>query len=66
MICPFCGKENPTSAPKCQRCGVSFHTEPLIADALPPRKKHWTPWIIPLVAVGVFCIIVLVILLSQS
>lgn len=65
MICPFCGKNNPTSAPKCQGCGVSFQQEPLVADILPPRKRHISPFIIALSALGIFLMIVLLFILLQ-
>ena len=65
MICPFCGKNNPISAPKCQGYGVSFHQEPLVADILPPRKRHISPFIIALSALGIFLIIVLLFILLQ-
>ena len=66
MICPFCGKENPVSAQKCQRCGVSFEREPLIADMLPTRKRHFSPWIIAVCALGLFLIVVLFIILLET
>ncbi len=62
MICPFCGKDNAITSQKCERCGVSFAREPLVADILPPRRRHLSPFIIALSTIGVFGIIILLII----
>lgn len=62
MTCPFCGKENAITAQKCEYCGVSFARDPLVADVLPPRRRHRFPFIIALFAIAVFCVITLLII----
>ena len=66
MICPFCGKKNPESAPKCLYCGVRLQSAPLIPEVFPPHRKRITPWIIVCASLGIFQIIVLLIVWMQK